>query len=226
MSEQDSEHDDFRPEVPWGKVAAGFVVVALVMGGVGAMSGAGWFGWRQYTYGDVELFVVNFGHESRTVDITRHGTETIEPRSYELVTVVGGPQQVVVRDGSGQQIATHEFSLARSDALVRVGGEACLAASDISPMYRQTADVGPRGGVNFRVIESVPETKRLYIPGTRNVVWPRQSLPRQVDSGQGPALWVEKVGCGHLENQGTLKTYLQVRLEDRLGTNATRPTGR
>lgn len=211
-----SEPADFRPDIPWLKVLGGIGVVALILGSVGYLSGAGWFGWRQFAYGDVELCVVNFGDESRVVDIARHGTVEVGPESYEIVDVVGGPQSVLVRDGGGQTLETHTFRAEKSDALVRVGGEACLAVADITPMFRGADDARPRGGESFRVVDALRESRDVYVTGSRNVVWPRQSFPTQLDETRGPGLWVEKVGCGHLEDPAALETYLKVRLQDRL----------
>lgn len=221
MSES-PDPDSFRPDIPWFKVLGGIAVVAVVIGAVGWLSGAGWFGWRQFAYGDIELFVVNFGDETRIVDVARHGTVEVEPESYEIADVVGGPQHVLVRDDQGQTVETHEFRAEKSDALVRVGGEACLAVVDITPMYAGADDPEPVGGETFRIVDGLRKSRTTYVPGSRNVVWPRQSFPPQLDETRGPGIWIEKVGCGHLEDPATLETYLKVRLEDRLGRDSGR----
>jgi len=68
----------------------------------------------------------------------------------------------------------------------------------------------------MKIVETIDRSKRLYTPGSNNIIWPRKNFPRALPKDGGDALWVELVGCALLEEPRFMRGYLDTRLGERL----------
>lgn len=212
MSSQEIDIDEATDSVRSTYIVSGLVVVVAILafGAVGYLTGTGWFGYRQWLYGEGELYLANYSDQTRQVSVDGRTPVTLEPRTFEVVQLVGGTSSVRILEESGDSVATHEIFTDRSDAYLRVAGDACLTAADVSSFYKP-------GDPKLEVSEYIDNDQDLYVPGSHNVIWPGKDFPPKLETGAGPGIWLEKVGCNHLENPGHLRAYLRVRLRDRLG---------
>ena len=218
-----SETNDGLEEVAGGgegrlsKIVALVLVVALVIIGVGAIgqfAGTGWFGYRSFLYGSGDLYLVNLGEAPVEVSVAGAEPITIPAEDARLVPVVGGDNEVVVHTGQGDEVERFVVHTEDSDGLVKVAPapQRCLVAVDISPYY------GAGDKAKLRILEKLGPDERVYVPGSRNVVWPREPFPPRLTAEGGPGVWIETVGCPLLddEEQGFLEAYLIKRIEDRM----------
>lgn len=198
--------DSRTTSIIFGSIA---LLAILAFGAIGHFSGSGWFGYRQWIYGEGELYLGNYGNDVRKVSIDGRETVTLKPRHFEVVDLVGGTTDVGVMDQNGELLATHRVFADKSDAFVKVSENGCLAASDISSFY-----LGSSASLKF--VEFIRREDHVYVPESRNVVWPGKDFPSNLESGEGPGIWIEKVGCNHIKHPNAMKAYLEVRLRDRI----------
>lgn len=196
----------------WMKVVAIIVAVALAAGAIGyigLISGTGWFGHRQLLYGTGQLYLLNLGADP--LEVTVEGREPVDvpPEDARIVDIVGGESQVIVRNAKGERVATHSVFTDKSHALLKLTKDGCLVASDVGAFYG-------RGGDQLEFVEMIGEEQQKYVPGTQNVIWPRQSFPAKMSREKGQAMWVELVACPLLKEKKFLRAYLDVRLNERL----------
>lgn len=223
--EADEESLDFDDEVeqtgPSTAVVVGSIGIALivVIGAVGYLSGVGWFGYRQWLYGQGQLYLPNYSNAERMVSVDGREPLKLEPRTFEKTSVVGGTNSVRIMDANGETLSTHSLFADNSDAFFRVDGDACLVASNVTSFYES-----PEGKLEF--VKFIRADQRAYVPGSYNVIWPGESFPPRLQAGEGAGIWIEKVGCNHLEHRDAMRTYLQVRLQDRMKSEEEAPTKR
>jgi hypothetical protein len=179
------------------------------VGAVGYISGAGWFGYRQIMYGDGQVYLLNMGAQTLEVSVEDREPVEVPPEDARVVDVVGGESKIVVRDEDGQVVDRHNLFVDNSHALLKLSDDGCLVASDVGAFYG-------RGGEALEFVEMIEQDQRLYVPGTTNVVWPRQDFPARFDRDGGDAIWIELVGCTLLGQPEFLEAYLDVRLSNRL----------
>lgn len=224
-----------------GKSKLGYLIVIIsvivgvaAVGAVGYISGAGWFGYRQIMYGNGQVYLLNMGSEPLSVTVEDRETVIVPPEDARAVDVVGGESELVVRtvppaqqskgkkksaDGktdnvadaepTGEVVERHSVFVDNSHALLKLTKEGCLVASDVGAFYG-------RGGEGLEFVEMIEEDQQVYVPGTTNVIWPRQTFPGKFDREGGDAIWLELVGCSLLEQEEFLRAYLDVRLGNRL----------
>ncbi|MFB6263671.1 MAG: hypothetical protein ABEL76_08630, partial [Bradymonadaceae bacterium] len=156
-----------------------------------------------------ELYAVNLGTDPIGVSVDGRSPVEVPPEGYRRLDLVGGTSRVVVDGPSGDR---HAFSVTtdHSHALVKVSKKGCLAASDIRPLYGKS-----RGDGSPEVIARLSRDRRVYVPGTFDVIWPRQSFPETIRS-RGPVVWIETVACELLDKPDYLDQYLRVRARERM----------
>lgn len=189
------------------------VLVALgavgAVGAVGHFAGAGWFGYRQILYGVNELYLLNMGSDKLSVSVTGRDTVEVEPEGARLIEVMGGESEVTIRDAEGEVVETRTVFTDDSSAVLKLSEDGCLAVSDVGAFYG-------RGGEGLELIETVDRKTRLYVPGSKSIIWPRQNFPPSLAKDGGQALWIELVGCALLDEPRFMRGYLDTRLGERL----------
>ena len=190
-------------------IIAGVAAVIAALGAVGYISGTGWFGYRQIMYGSGQLYALNMGDKPLDVSVDGREAVTVPPEDARVLELIGGQSSVVVRDTSGKEIATHSIFSDDSHALLKLTKDGCLAASDIGFVYG-------RGAQKLEFVEMIEKDQQTYVPGTKSVVWPRESFPAKMARQKGQPLWIELVACTLLEEPKFLRAYLDVRLQERL----------
>jgi hypothetical protein len=192
------------------------LVGVAAVGAIGYISGAGWFGYRQIMYGEGQVYLLNMGGETLEVRVEDREPVEVPPEDARVVDVVGGESELVVRDEDGEVVDRHTIFIDNSDALLKLTDNGCLVASDIGAFYG-------RGGEGLEFVEMIEEDQRLFVPGSTNVIWPRQEFPAKLDREGGDAIWLELAGCALLDQPEFLRAYLDVRLGNRLKKSKGRP---
>lgn len=186
------------------------ILVLLGMGSIGHLSGVGFFSYRLFLYGQGDLYLLNMSPEPLYVSIPGHDAVEVLAENAQIVEYVGGSFPVTVADASGKEVATYNITAHNSHAFLKLTQEECLAVVELDPFYR----AGKSQDINFRAL--LNEDTRVWIPESKNVVWPRKTFPTRLSAEDGPGLWVELVGCPLLEDPTFLDAYLAVRLEERV----------
>lgn len=211
-----TEDDDLIPPQPSPlkarlAILAAVLVGLLIIGGIGQLSGAGWFAHRSILWGEGELYVLNMGDEPLKIVADGVEREEVAARDAQIIPLVGGTTHIRLLSASGEPRGEHDVTIDGSYALLKVGPEICLAVADITPYY------GGKGGAQgVPIHEVVRADQPIWIAGSRNVVWPRRDFPKILAGGDGPGRWVEMVGCDLLDDRGFLSGYLELRLQERL----------
>lgn len=185
------------------------LLVLLIIGSVGQLAGAGWFGYRQILYGVNEVYLLNMGPEKLVVSVDGREPVEVDPEGARLVEVMGGEVTVQIKDAGGALVEERELSTDNSDALLKLSEDGCLAISDLGAFYG-------RGGEDMEIVDTLDEEAREYHLNSETLIWPREAFPRSASSGGGPVLWVELVGCALIEEPKFMRGYLDVRLKERL----------
>ncbi len=194
-----------------GVIIGVVIVVTLVLfAGIGKISGTGWFGHRSFLYEGGELYVLNMHVEPRYVSVD--GLERVEvpAQNAQRVDLIGGTSEVVITTEDGEVAQTHSVTIDGSDALLKLGEQKCLAVMDLSGIYGSGASGAPK------LREGIREKDDLYIPQSRNVVWPRKDFPKGFSPQKGLPLWIEIVGCELLDDPEFLEPYLGNRMQKKL----------
>ena len=198
------------------KSKLGYVIIVVAVlagvaaiGAAGYISGAGWFGYRQIMYGDGEIYLLNMGDKPLEVSVEGRESVEVDAQGARTVEVVGGKSQVVVKNAAGDIVERHTVVVDHSDALLKLTKDGCLAVSNIGAFYG-------RGGEGLEFVEMIEADEQLFVPGSTNVIWPRQTFPAKLPREGGEAMWVELVGCSLLEQEEFLRAYLDVQLGQRL----------
>ncbi|MBA2664611.1 MAG: hypothetical protein H0U74_20155 [Bradymonadaceae bacterium] len=200
-----------RPQYTWkAAVIIGLCVLAVVagIGAIGHISGTGWFGYRQVLYGGGELYILNLSDDERLVVVDGRAPVEVPAQNAQMVEIIGGTSQVIILDTAHQQVDSYEVTIDRSHALLNISQASCLVVADISSFYGGKAK-------KLAFVEFLREDRRVYVPNTTNVVWPRRSFPPRLDAQGGPGLWIEIVGCPLLDERDYLEAYMDVRLQQR-----------
>lgn len=190
-------------------VALGVLVALGAIGGVGQLAGAGWFGYRQILYGVNEIYLLNMGSEKLQVSVAGRELIEVEPQGARLVEVMGGDSEVSIHDADGVVRETRTVFTDHSSALLKLSADGCLAISDVGALYG-------RGGDGLNIIQTIDASTRLYVPESKNIIWPRKTFPRALAKDAGQALWIELVGCALLDEPRFMRGYLDTRLGERL----------
>lgn len=195
-----------------GKWAFGLLVALLgiaLFGGVGVISGTGWFGYRSWLYEGGELYVLNMNDFPVYASVDGFERVEVPARNAQRLDVIGGTSQLHIEDEGGKVLEEHALTIDGEHALLKVApGEDCLAVVDISDYYS-----GNKGAVP-RIVGKIASGEKLHIFKTRNVVWPRKPFPPRMDPKMGPARWAEIVGCDLFEDEDFLIGYLGYRIEE------------
>jgi hypothetical protein len=211
-----NEDDDLLPPQPSPLkarlgIAAAILAGLLVIGGIGELSGAGWFAHRSIMWGEGELYVLNMGDEPLKIVADGVEREEVAARDARIIPLIGGTTHISLSSAAGEPRGVYDVTIDGSYALLKVGSEVCLAVADITPYYG-----GKRTPQGVPIQEVVGAEQALWIAGSRNVVWPRREFPKILAGGDGPGRWVEMVGCDLLEDRAFLSGYLELRLQERL----------
>lgn len=215
----DPGHDDPRlddePTAPRRPVIL-YVLGALLalgllagIGAIGQLGGAGWFGHRQILYGTGELYILNMGDSPRLVSVDGRDRVEVDAENARLVEIIGGTSRVEVFDPDGTLIDTYSVTVDDSHALLNLSPESCLVVADISAFYGGQ-------GQQLTFVDMLRPDQRVYVPDSRNIVWPRRDFPPRLDPTRGPGRWIELVACALFDEPEYLEAYMNVRLEQRM----------
>lgn len=193
-----------------GIIAVVVVAIVLAVGSMGIVAGTGFFGYRTVLYGDGQLYVLNMSDTAIWVEVDERERVEVPPENAQIIDIIGGESQVVAYTESGEVHGRYTIAIDHSHAFLKLSDAQCLAAVDLNPFYK--------GGSaqDIEIVELLDENARVWIPNSRNVVWPRKDFPKQLTAGDGPGIWIELVGCPLLEDEKFLDAYLAVRLEERM----------
>ncbi len=196
-------------------IALGVVILLaalLVIGGVGKISGTGWFAYRAILYNPGQLYVINLDAPDRFITFDGSRREELPFDSAQPFDLVGGTTEVVIQDAQSLPLATHAVKLDGQNAVLKLGADLCLVTLDISGFYGVGQDK------KFKVARRITADDQLIILDSTNVIWPRHNFPKRMTPGQGPALWIEKVACALLDpaDEPLLLGYMEQRFNDRV----------
>ena len=211
MSEEDVPESTTRPR--WVRWLVGFAVaavIALAVGFIGHLSGAGWFGYRDWLHDGGELYALNMSKSPLRVSVDGREPVEVPPEDARILEILGGTTVVDVTDAAGESVATYDVTVDGSHAFLKLTDDGCLAVVDITPFY------GGEVGAKLDFEAYLHSDARLWIPRSRNVVWPRKDFPSRLEGGEGNGIWFELVACELLEEPEFLDAYLAVRLESRM----------
>lgn len=206
-------------EEPQPKTTRNIIIALVVLavlagfGAIGYVSGTGWFGYRQILYGTGEVYLLNLGDEDLEASVDGREPVVVKANDAKITDLIGGTSEIVVRDMDGEVVDRYSITAKNSHALLKLSDQGCLVASDISSFYRKGGD----GEIKF--VEFLEEDDHVYIPGSKNVIWPRKQFPQRLSGSDGTGIWTEWVACQLLEEKDYLRAYLRVRLLDRMGAN-------
>lgn len=193
-----------------GIFVAIFAAVVLAAGSIGHFSGVGFFSYRLFLYGQGDLYLLNMSKEPLYVEIPGHERVEVPPENAQIVEFVGGEMEAKVFNADSKLLDTHKLDARNSHAFIKLTQESCLAVVELDPFYQGQK----KQDILFKAL--LKEDTRVWIPESKNVVWPRKPFPSRLSSEDGPGLWVELVGCPLLEDPTFLDAYLAVRLEERI----------
>ncbi len=205
--------DDLSTPRNWRAIVIGLALAVMVVGMVGIIgkvTGSGWFGHRVWLYDGGMLYALNLSDSARFVSVDGGERVEIAANGAELVELLGGTSFVEVSDESGAVLRTHEVRIDRSHAFVKLSDDGCLAVVDITQFYAG----GTQGKLDFEAY--IKPKQHLWIPQSRNVVWPRKDFPSRLEAGEGEGVWFEIVACELFDEPDYLDAYLSVRLESRM----------
>lgn len=195
------------------KVAIWVVIVGLVLAGIGFighLSGAGWFGYRTWLYEGGELYMLNMSGQPLYASVDGAPKVEVPAQNAQIVDLLGGTSVVEVTDAAGAPAGRYEVEVNRSDAFLKLTDEGCLAVVDVTPFY------GGKQGAMLDFEAYLRRDARLWIPRSRNVIWPRKDFPAQLQGGEGKGYWFELVACELLDEPVFLDAYLATRLDSRM----------
>lgn len=213
MSEQ--EHDPAQSTTsssssPKRLFFALVVILAIALiGGVGQLAGTGWFGYRSWMYEGGELYVLNMGAEPIFAAVDGLEPVEVESENAQRIDLVGGTSKLVITNKAGEVTEEQDVTLDNSHALFKNDDKTCLAVVEVAGYYNREAPGKPV------IRHKIKGSEKLYIPETRNVIWPRKDFPKKVSPGDGEPLWVEIVGCDLLDDDAFLESYLGFQLQQR-----------
>lgn len=212
MSEDmELEHSGVQSDkTPWLIVAVVCVLVLLVVGVLGQLSGTGWFGYRSLLYGKGELYVLNMHREPRVVIVDGIERVEIPALNAQLVELIGGTSSVVVENTSGKQLAIHTVTVKNSNAVLKLTTHKCMAVVDLTPYYKSAEHK------ELLVLHKMDQKTHVHVLDSKNTVWPRKPFPKKFNPSLGKAVWVELVGCNLFEDEDFLAGYLELRLRERM----------
>ncbi len=128
----------------------------------------------------------------------------------QIVDLMGGTSHVVVTDAEETVVDEYDVTIDGSDAFLKLTDQGCLAVVNITPFYGGDAT----GPLDFEAY--LRRDTRVWIPQSRNVVWPRKDFPSRLEGGEGKGLWFELVACELFEEPEFLDGYLTARIEQRM----------
>jgi len=206
------DEDNTRASLPLRRVAITVLAVAAIaaaVGAIGQFSGAGWFGYRTWLYGNGELYALNLGKAPLFVSVDGRERVEVPAENAKVVDLVGGTSEVVVSDATGV-VARYSVTIDDSHAFLKLTDDGCIAVVDITPFY---------GGKQRPMLDFEAYLRtdaRVWIAQSKNVVWPRRDFPSKLQGGQGKGLWFEIVACELFEEPKFLDAYLATRIEQRM----------
>ena len=176
------------------------------LGGVGKLSGTGWFGHRSWRFDGGELYALNMSAKPLLVSVDGRPPVEVLAENARLLDLVGGTSTVTVTDAAGAPVATHTVTIDGSHALLKLTDAGCLAAVELGPYY------SGRQPDTMAFAKLLRADTRVWVPHSKNIVWPRKPFPRKLRSNLGPGLWVELVACELLDERELMSAYLEQRL--------------
>ncbi len=205
--------DEIEVPSPWRKrlLYLGLLLIGLlIIGGVGQLSGAGWFGYRSYMYGETQVYLLNLSDENKTVTVTgMMDPIEVAAQGAEIVDVIGGDLEIKVLSKNGESQTMNLFADDAS-ALVKLSKQGCLTITNLTAYYGGDQPKDP----DYEAF--IQNDKQVYVIPSRNVVWPRKPFPRSLDAYGGPGMWVELIGCEILNDRTMLDGYVVLRLQERM----------
>ena len=204
-----------RAKIRPARVFTIVVIAAVVLGGMGAIghvAGSGWFGYRSFLYGGGELYALNMSDTELSISVDGRERIPVKPRDAAREDLVGGTSTVEVFDQSGKLVEAHEVAIDGSDAFLKLTDDGCVAVVDITPFYSG----GSTNPLRFEAY--LKPSQRVWIPQSRNVVWPTRDFPSRLAGGEGKGMWFELVACELFDEPTYLDAYLATRIENRMKT--------
>ena len=192
-------------------VAVIVTLLAVVgVGSVGMLSGAGFFSYRTFLYGTGELYALNMSDQPLWISVDGRPREEVKAQNAAVVELIGGTSEVIATNEAGQVKGRYQITAENSHAFLKLTDEQCLAAVNLDPFYKG----GGKQDIVFTAL--LNEKTRVWVPNSKNVVWPRKAFPSALAPQDGPGIWLELVACPLLEEPKFLDAYVAVRLEDRV----------
>ncbi len=191
-------------------IAVGVLVLVLGLGAMGVVAGTGFFGYRSLLYGEGQLYVLNMSAEPLYVSVDGREKVDVPAQNAQLIDIIGGETQAVVTDANEEIRGRYAVFTDNSHAFLKLSDEQCLAIVNLDPYYRSGSSA------DIEIVETLDEKTRVWIPDSKNVVWPRKPFPKRLSAGEGQGTWIELVGCPLLEDPKFLDAYLAVRLDERM----------
>lgn len=204
-----------KPRGVWKRrlvIALGVAALLLGVGAIGEVSGAGWFGYRDFLWGPNDLYLLNLGAEPLWVSVDGQERVEVPPENAQIVEILGGVSRVDVTDGAGKPRGSYEVRTEKGHAFLKLTDDGCVAVTDITPFY------GGKPGPKLKFVAHLKPKTRVWVTTSRNVVWPRKDFPSRLQGGEGRGLWFELVACELFDEVEFLDAYLAARIEDRMKT--------
>lgn len=192
-------------------------VILVVVGFIGQLSGAGWFGYRSWLHGDGELYALNYSPAPLYLSVDGREKVEVPATNAKVVDLVGGTSHVEVFDAEGHAQDTYDVTIDDSDAFLKLTDDGCVAVVDITPFY------GGKQKPKLDFVAFLKPDARLWIAQSRNVVWPRRDFPARLEGGKGKGLWFEIVACELFDEVPFLDAYLATRIEQRMAAALGKP---
>lgn len=178
---------------------------------MGIVAGTGFFGYRSVLYGDGQLYALNMSDQPLWVSVDDREKVEVPAQNAQILDIIGGETRAVVTDASGEVVGRYDVFTDNSHAFLKLTDEQCLAVVNLDPYYRSGSSK------DIEIVEKLDERTRVWVPDSKNVVWPRKAFPKRLSAGEGRGTWIELVGCPLLEDPQFLDAYLAVRLDERMG---------
>lgn len=177
-----------------------FIVVLLVVLGVGILGGLPWamglgpFGLRQFLSHDVTLWVINTSGQDLTIQLTNDPPRLVRNFTVEQIDTLSGQTVVATLNAAGEVLEEHPWDL-QEDALLNALGSECMAVVDLDGYYGEGADG------QLDIVARIRRDDRLYTLQADQVLLPRHTMP---DTIRGTMHWIETVNCELLDEERTL----------------------
>lgn len=171
----------------WGAALGSLALVAL--GVIPWLLGAGWFGLRLASAGEVPIHVLNTSGSDIEVQVSFASRRVVASGTMETIETLAGPVSLTTHNADGELLESFEFE-ASVPVFYNAMGSECLAVFDLTPYY------GGQTEQPLQVLRRITRDERLVELDAGTLLLPRRTAP---DQATPPVHWVEVVGCTLLE---------------------------